>query len=129
MKYLQLKLCILSCFFISWLTSATEIKVDIYADDSYPPYSYSENGKLKGIYTDILKKVFSKMSKYKITINPIAWKLGLSYIESGKGFALSPPYHRTKERPYIWPYSIPILDERIIVVCRANVLARTIRSL
>ncbi|WP_309247267.1 transporter substrate-binding domain-containing protein [Shewanella sp. VB17] len=103
--------------------------MNIYADDSYPPYSYSEDGALKGIYIDILKKIFAKMNNYKITINPIAWKLGLSYMESGKGFALSPPYHRTKERPYIWPYSIPILDERIIVVCRAKVLSRTIRTI
>ncbi|WP_394392107.1 substrate-binding periplasmic protein [Shewanella woodyi] len=129
MKNIQLIIYVfISLFIPSWLLAA-EIAVEVYADDSYPPYSYIEKGELKGIYTEILQKAFSRMEGYKVKIKPVPWKRGLSYIESGKGFAIYPPYHRTKERPYMWPYSIPILDERVIVVCRAEVLTRSIRPI
>lgn len=127
MKTIQLFICFFVCAYIPSLVFAADIEVQIYADESYPPYTYLDEGELKGIYTEILQKAFSRMKGYKVKINAVPWKRGLSYIESGKGFAIYPPYHRTQQRPYIWPYSIPILDERVIVVCRDEVLTSTIR--
>lgn len=98
-----------------------------YADQSYPPYSYVEKGELKGIYTEIVRRVFDRMEGYTVTIKPMPWKRGLSYVEQGKGFAIYPPYHRPDTRPYIWPYSMPILDERVVVFCTADVLNHSIR--
>ena len=78
-----------------WTTSVfSQIDVTVYGDDSYPPYSYVENGKLTGIYTAILKKVFSQMPDYNVSIHSIPWKRGLAEIEQGKIFALYPPYKR-----------------------------------
>ncbi|NRD75246.1 transporter substrate-binding domain-containing protein [Shewanella sp. VB17] len=108
---------------------ADDIEVTIYADDSYPPYSYNENGKQKGIYTKIINKALSRMKGYRVNIDAIPWKRALSYIEKGKAFAIYPPYHRTEERPYMWPYSIPILDERVIVVCQASVFSDSMRPI
>jgi len=104
---------------------ANEINVVVYAENNYPPYSYEEEGELKGIYTKILKKVFSRMKGYRVDIKAVPWKRGLIYLETGKGFALYPPYYRPKERPYIKPYSVPILDEKVVVFCTEKILEQS----
>ncbi|MBT3310327.1 MAG: transporter substrate-binding domain-containing protein [Gammaproteobacteria bacterium] len=106
---------------------AEEVQVQVYADQDYPPYSYIEQGEVKGIYTEVVKRVFDRMEGYRVSIAALPWKRGLSYIEQGKGFAIFPPYHRPQQRPYIWPYSMPILDERVVVFCTEEVLNRLIR--
>ena len=101
---------------VAWLANpamvrAEVIEVTVYADADYPPYSYQEGGKARGIYADIMQKAFSRMSGYRVTIVPVPFKRGLAYLESGKGFALYPPYYWPAERPYIKTYSVPILEE------------------
>lgn len=102
------------------VASPHPIKVVVYADDSYPPYSYSVIGEPKGIYTEILKLIFSKMTSYEVTIQPIPWKRGLKLLEQGKGFALYPPYYYADRRDYISPYSSPILPEEVVVFCHPD---------
>jgi polar amino acid transport system substrate-binding protein len=116
------------CLIFSAVVFAKDIDVVVYASQDYPPYSYKENGEIKGIYTEIFKKAFSRLEGYKVKIAPIPWKRGLSYLEHGKGFALYPPYYRPKERPYIWPYSIPILEEKVVVFCREEIFTKSSRS-
>lgn len=101
-----------------------DVYVTVYCDDNYPPYSYEESRKAKGLYVEILERAFSLMSGYKISIQPVPWKRGLKLLESGEGFALFPPYLHLKERPYIWPYSEPILKEEVVVMCREEVLSK-----
>lgn len=96
-------------------------KVTIYCDDNYPPYSYLEEGETKGIYVEIFKKAFSQMDNYSVKIRAVPYKRGLYYLKNGTGFALFPPYYRPTERPYIWPYSEPVLLEKVIVICREKV--------
>ncbi|WP_028865689.1 substrate-binding periplasmic protein [Psychromonas aquimarina] len=108
--------------------AAAEIKVTVYADDNYPPYSYLEKGQLKGIYSDIFRAAFDKMRGYKVTIEAVPWKRGLKLLENGKGFALYPPYFHALKRPYIWPYSLPVLDERVVVFCSEEILTHSIRN-
>jgi len=93
-------------------------KVVIYGDESYPPYSYSENGEGKGIYVDILRRAFDKMTNYEIIIKMIPWKRGTSYIKNGEAFALFPPYY-TKKRLSWMLFSEPILEEEIVVFGKA----------
>tara|TARA_Y100001960_G_C14773631_1_gene881664 strand:+ start:2394 stop:3206 length:813 start_codon:yes stop_codon:yes gene_type:complete len=97
--------------------NATPTKVVVYADDAYPPYSYAVVGEPKGVYTEILKLIFSKMKSYDVTIKPIPWKRGLKLLQLGKGFALYPPYYYSDKRLYISPYSDPILPEEVVVYC------------
>ncbi|UZP67059.1 transporter substrate-binding domain-containing protein [Desulfovibrio mangrovi] len=114
--------------FIIMLTAATGVlapvsgktqqPVVIFGDDNYPPYSYLEDGKAKGIYVDLLTTAFSRMPEYNITIRLVPWKRGLNLLETGQGFALFPPYKLPKARPYIYPYSAPLFEESVIVVCR-----------
>lgn len=114
-------------FVISASAFAADIPVTVYADSKYPPYSYLEGGEAKGIYTEIVKVAFSRMKGYMVTIEAIPWKRGLKRLENGEGFALYPPYFHVLKRPYIWPYSLPILDERVVVFCREGVLAKSLR--
>ncbi|MGF1740088.1 transporter substrate-binding domain-containing protein [Vibrio profundum] len=118
MKKTVIALC--TCFSLSTY-AATNVKV--YGDDSYPPYSYQEKGKMTGIYTVILKKIFAQMPEYKVTIHGVPWKRGLAEIKEGKTFALYPPYKRVEARPYM-QYDMPILDEKLVVVCRDKVLSQ-----
>jgi len=101
--------------------AAMATEVTVYGDESYPPYSFKEKGKMTGIYTVILEKIFSKMPDYTVTIKSLPWKRGLKQIESGDIFALYPPYERRKERPYM-EYDMPILDEELVVFCQNKVL-------
>jgi polar amino acid transport system substrate-binding protein len=128
MKYKML-LAALVCVLASTIISAKDTQVIVYADQDYPPYAYKESGSVKGIYTDILKAAFARMQGYSIEIKALPYKRGLAYLEKGTGFAIYPPYHRTKARPYIWPYSIPILDEKVVVFCREGVMEGNPRTL
>lgn len=98
------------------------IAVTIYADAGYPPYSYVDDGKAAGIYAEIMRRAFARMPRYAVTIEPVPWKRGLALLASGQGFALYPPYRRTQERPWMTPYSEPVLEETVVVVCRDEVL-------
>lgn len=92
----------------------------MYGDNAYAPYSYEERNQAKGIYVDILSAVFEEMEGYNVKIVPIPWKRGLKLLKLGKGFALFPPYYYADKRPYISPYSDPILDEEVVVYCHPD---------
>jgi polar amino acid transport system substrate-binding protein len=99
------------------------VSVTVYCDESYPPYSYQEKGKLKGIYTRILTRAFDRMTGYTVTIKAVPWKRGLNLLETGKGFAIYPPYHYPNERPYM-DYSVPILEERLTAFTTPRITKR-----
>lgn len=119
MLYKRIFLILLSTLCFS--TFPKDIEITVYCDDSYPPYSYLENDQIKGIYTEILLEAFSRMDGYTITIKALPWKRGLLLLKSGKGFAIYPPYYRPNDRPFL-DYSIPILSEEIVALCREEIL-------
>ncbi|TQQ19576.1 amino acid ABC transporter substrate-binding protein [Vibrio cholerae] len=93
-------------------------RVTIFADDAYPPYSYVENGRAVGIYPEILRAADVLMTEFEVELQPIPWRRGLKLLEAGRIFALLPPYYYPQRRPYIHPYSDPILDEEVVVFCQ-----------
>lgn len=103
-------------------TAVAKTDITVYGDDTYPPYSYVESGRLTGIYTVVLENIFAKMPEYNVTLKGTPWKRGLSQIEGSKIFALYPPYKRPEQRPYM-EYDVPILDEKLVVVCQKSVLS------
>lgn len=119
---------LISIILLSRGATAAVIDVSVYCDDNYPPYSYGVDGQARGVYSAILNTAFSRMEGFQVTIIPIPWKRGLHYIKSGEGFAIFPPYHRPELRPYMWPYSAPILREELVVFCRQDVLTTTPRQ-
>ena len=102
--------------------NANATSITIVGDDSYPPYSYNDNGEAKGIYTDIIRSALKKIPKFSATIETKPWKRGLKMLKSGEITFLYPPYKRLKERPYM-SYSVPILDEKLVLFCRKDLMA------
>ncbi len=100
------------------VVAADSTYIEILADNSYPPHSYSAAGKAAGLYADIVNAVLSRMPDYQVKIIPIPWKRGLELIKAGEYLAIYPPYYHVRKRPYMWPYSLPLFDEKVIVLCR-----------
>ena len=107
---------------VSGLAQAAQ-PVVLYGDDDYPPYSYVENGQLKGIYTEIVRAAALAMPQYQVQLRPVPWKRGVVMLQTGEAFALYPPYSWRSERPYV-RYSVPLLMEQLVVFCNQDVLAR-----
>ncbi|WP_085906654.1 substrate-binding periplasmic protein [Kiloniella majae] len=102
--------------------SIAEQKVIILGDDGYAPFSFIKNNQPQGIYVNILNEVFKKLEGYDVSFQMLPWKRSLNEIKRGTGFAVFPPYHFPKERPYMTPYSEPILLEQVIAICHNKVL-------
>ena len=118
-----LVLLVFCSLLLSLHTYANQVqKVTILADDSYPPYSFVENGKLKGIYVDIINAAAALLtSKYEVSIVAVPWKRGLLEIQEGREFAILPPYKHRIERPYMWPYSQAIMTENVMAYCHKEI--------
>ncbi len=101
--------------------------VIIYADDEYAPYSYRDGKEGAGIYAEIITRATNRMVDYNVTIMPLPWKRGLAQLETGKGFAIFPPYKLPKLRPYM-DYSAPILEETVVVFMRDEILIKKERQ-
>ncbi|MCJ8169383.1 substrate-binding periplasmic protein [Atopomonas sediminilitoris] len=89
----------------------------LYADDGYPPYSFSENGEASGFYALILRRAFSRMPNYRVTLQPMPWKRALKAVEQGDVMGMYPPYWHPTARPYMWPYSVPLFEESVALFC------------
>ena len=113
------------CLMIIAKTRANEITiptVTILADEAYPPYSYLENGQLKGIYINLLLRAADEIyPHYKIKLEPAPWKRALKEVENGHALAVIPPYKHLEARPYIWPYSIALRAESVVAFCHKDV--------
>ncbi len=103
--------------------AAAQTDVEIIGDSTYPPYSFKESGRLTGIYTVILDRIFEKMPDYNVVLKGLPWKRGLKMVKEGEILALYPPYFRPKERPFM-DYDLPILDEELVVFCSKEVLSK-----
>ena len=114
---------IIYSFIINFNINAQEVqKVTILADENYPPYTYLENGEMKGIYVDIvMESVKLISSRYSVEIVGVPWKRGLETIKAGKALAILPPYKHVEERPFIWPYSLPLMTENVVAFCHKNI--------
>ncbi len=103
---------------------AADIAVTIYGDAGYPPYSWARDGKPAGLYYEIVKTAVGRMRGYKVDIQPVPWKRGMSMLENGTAFALFPPYFNTHDEPFTWPYSLPLYQEHVVAVCRKDVVTK-----
>lgn len=90
----------------------------IVGDDNYPPYCFLNNGKNDGMYVTILERIFSELPEYTLDLQLYPWRRGLDMVRSGEAAGIIPPYYGPNERPYIAPYSDPILKETTVVYCR-----------
>ncbi|TPH14020.1 substrate-binding periplasmic protein [Litorilituus lipolyticus] len=118
----QLWLCFVFLIQSAVLQAKKIEDVVILADDSYPPYSYIENGQLKGIYVDFIHEASKLIAdKYKVSIIAVPWKRALQEIKEGQALAIIPPYQHLKDRSYIWPYSKALMKERVVAFCYSDI--------
>ena len=95
--------------------------VEIETDENYPPYSFVENGQLKGIYIDFIQQAARKLEPaYTVKLIPTPWKRGLRNLELGHSMALLPPY-MTNERNAFATFSVPLLRESIVLFCHEGI--------
>jgi polar amino acid transport system substrate-binding protein len=113
---------LLLTFILVCEVSSTPIQVTIYTDDSLQPYSYQENGKVKGTYINIIKTVFDRMPDYNVKITAVPWKRGKKIMEAGKGFGLATAYFHGHDWPYLYPYSLPFASDVLNVYCTPETL-------
>ena len=102
-----------------WVSRPREIT--LFGDEGYPPYSYSEGDKAKGIYVEVLTKIFEKIEGYEVKFKMLPWKRCIKLVKDGKSIAFFPPYY-TEERETWMVFSEPILQEQTIVFGKAEKL-------
>ena len=104
-------------------SSAEDIEVTVYVDDSYRPFSYLENGVPRGIYVDILRTAFARMEGFKVALHAVPWERGKYMMEKGEGLALAPVFFHGHDWPYLHPYSVAFSTEIIQAICTEDVLS------
>ncbi|WP_019028002.1 substrate-binding periplasmic protein [Colwellia piezophila] len=110
---------------------AQEVIISTY--DSLPPFAFQDaQGKLTGVYIEIVKIAVSRMPNYSVSFNVVPWARAKDQAKKGEVFAILPPYFHAHDwltetepkRPYIWPYSISLLTQRDVVICNEKILTR-----
>lgn len=113
----------------SLVLSAQQVQISTH--DELPPFVFTNTqGELTGIYIEIVKRAFSNMPDYSVVFKVLPWARAKMEVEKGKTFAILPPYFHAHDwlsksepkRPYIWPYSLPLLTQRDVVICNEKVL-------
>lgn len=119
---LVFSICLVFIILTGFSSLAGETRVTVYGDEGYPPYSYYRDGKMKGIYVDIIREADVRMKGFSIFIRLLDWENLLVGARQGNHFAVFPPYFRPGKRSYLGTYSVPILEEETAVFCNKDVL-------
>lgn len=122
-KMRRLLYCIAVSVFLLGQPAFSARKVIVYGENAYIPYAFLNGTDPDGIYVKILQKAFARMDGYDVTIKLVPWKRAMKFVESGEAFAAFAPYYRPEKRPWIDPYSEPIIKEGFAVYCRKDVLS------
>ena len=67
-------LTILCYLLLTQSSFAKEIEVEIWVNDTHPPYTYEENGNAKGIYIEVMKLISERMQGYVMKFVPAPWQ-------------------------------------------------------
>ncbi len=73
----------------------------------YPPFEYTQDGKVKGIAVDIVKMIFKEMNQ-DITIDVLPWARAIMYVKEGRRDAIFTAY-KNPEREKFLDYSKEVL--------------------
>lgn len=88
-------------------------KLDIFVDNSYPPYMYGEGeGDAQGLYPKLLEEVIS-ITGFDSKIVAVPWKRALLY--GGAGVAAVGGAYKNEKRLKIYDYSAPLYEEKMVI--------------
>ena len=83
--------------------------------DNYPPLMTPDGAILGAILDEANTRLGDDMS---IEIESVPWARAVSLVENGRAQALVGTYYRPSVRPWIDPYSIPLMQEHVSIFCR-----------
>lgn len=109
---------LLSTTSLRGLASDSPQKVILLTDSSYEPYSFAQDGKIKGKTIDWIKLIDDAMPNYSIELHAMPWREGLNAIRDGKALGIIGTYFSGEKRSWIYPYSQPLFNETIVVMCK-----------
>ncbi|UTW09071.1 substrate-binding periplasmic protein [Pseudomonas benzenivorans] len=129
MKHWRAALLLLATLTLAMpMAARADTLVTLLVDEAYPPFTYREaEGSAAGIYIAVLRAAEPHLQGYRLRFRPMPWRRAMIEIEAGRALAVVPPYFRPEERPWIKPYSVPILQERVVVFCHRDVFAEAPR--
>lgn len=78
----------------------------------YPPYEYTEEGKLKGLAVEVIKRTFKEM-KQPITIEVLPWARAMRYIKNGNRDAVFTAF-KTPQRERFADFSNQVLMQQAV---------------
>ena len=101
--------------------SHAQQRVVLAAEDNYPPYAYMDaDGNAAGLYADILRAAADQIDEFEIELVPLPWNRAVEAVRRGEILGFYPPYVWTAERPGVDRYSVPLLTETVVVICRQD---------
>ncbi len=71
----------------------------------------------------ILQEAFARLPQYNLEIANVPFRRGMELLKDGKIIGFFPPYERA-DRNWIERYSIPILEETVVVICSQDYARR-----
>lgn len=78
----------------------------------YPPYEYTENGELKGLAVEVIKRTFKEMNQ-PITIEVLPWARAMRYIKDGSRDAVFTAF-KNPQRERFADFSNQVLMEQAV---------------
>lgn len=86
--------------------------------DNYAPLMTPDGG----IAGDILDEVNMRLGdEFEIEIQSVPWSRAVTLVESGRAHGLVGTYYRPNIRPWIDPYSRPLLQDAVSIFCRTGI--------
>lgn len=83
--------------------------------DNYAPLMTGDGG----IAGDILAEVNSRLGgEFTIEVESVPWSRAVTLVENGRAQGLVGTYYRPDVRPWINPYSTPLLQDPVSIFCR-----------
>ena len=77
----------------------------------YPPFSFEEQGQVKGISVEVIREAFQRIGQ-PVTIEISPWARALRRVEAGDVDALFPAAEQAKRKRYA-DYSVPLFRETV----------------
>ena len=110
---------------VSFVSLDAEVSHDsediLYLTEEYPPFNYSDGGRLRGIAVDVLDSLLGKMNQSLIreNIRVYPWARGYHLAQTQPGTVLFSTT-RTPEREPLFKWVGPIATNRVVLTARKD---------
>lgn len=94
------------------MTSLVQAKTLRLVTLEYPPYEYTQDGKLKGLAVDVIRRTFKEMNQ-PITIEVLPWARAMRYIKEGSRDAVFTAF-KNPERERFADFSNQVLMQQAV---------------